>query len=110
MQHIATLHAGNINWAPGWGPIAFPQVTRFWETISWFLPTSPSAPDFGTLLALIVLLLKPFGTFLIMATIEKKDEVLMLEQQQTRDSTIEKPIPRVEKQDYSGAHEASFVT
>lgn len=38
-----------------------------------------------------------------MAT-EKKAETLMLETQLTNDE-IQKPIPTVEKQDYSGAHE-----
>lgn len=35
--------------------------------------------------------------------VEKKDEVVMLEQQTTNE--ILKPVPIVEKQDYSGAHE-----
>lgn len=35
----------------------------------------------------------------------KKDEVVMLEQTQTRDEELMKPIPMVGKVDYSGAHE-----
>jgi hypothetical protein len=41
---------------------------------------------------------------------DNKNDVVMLEQQVTRDEGILKPIPIVEKTDYSGAHEvcASF--
>lgn len=38
---------------------------------------------------------------------EKKDEVLMLETQTTNDIQKPIPVPIVEKQDYSGAHEVS---
>lgn len=36
---------------------------------------------------------------------DEKNEVYMLEQQQTNRSDFEKPAPIVGKQDYSGAHE-----
>lgn len=35
----------------------------------------------------------------------EKNEVLTLEQQQTNEPDYVKPVPIVEKQDYSGAHE-----
>jgi hypothetical protein len=34
-----------------------------------------------------------------------KNEVIMLEQQETRDEDILKPVPIIEKTDYSGAYE-----
>jgi hypothetical protein len=38
----------------------------------------------------------------------EKNEVYMLEQQATQD--LEKPVPIVGKQDYSGAHEVRFCS
>jgi len=35
----------------------------------------------------------------------EKNDVVMLEQTQTRDEDLMKPVPIVEKVDYSGAHE-----
>jgi hypothetical protein len=40
-----------------------------------------------------------------MGMIENKNETVMLEQQVTRDEGILKPVPIVEKTDYSGAYE-----
>lgn len=40
-----------------------------------------------------------------MGMIENKNESVMLEQTTTRDEGPIKPIPMVEKTDYSGAHE-----
>lgn len=40
-----------------------------------------------------------------MGMIDNKNETVMLEQQMTRDDGPIKPIPIVEKTDYSGAHE-----
>jgi hypothetical protein len=37
----------------------------------------------------------------------EKTDVVMLEHQVTRDESILKPVPIIEKTDYSGAHEAS---
>lgn len=42
-------------------------------------------------------------------TQDEKNEVYMLEQQQTNRSDFEKPVPIVGKQDYSGAHEVCFI-
>jgi hypothetical protein len=39
---------------------------------------------------------------------ENKNETVMLEQQVTRDEGILKPVPIVEKTDYSGAYEVTF--
>jgi hypothetical protein len=39
----------------------------------------------------------------------EKNDVVMLEQQQTRDDDIHKPVPIVSKIDYSGAHEARLL-
>jgi hypothetical protein len=52
----------------------------------------------------------PDYLFSIFTMANEKNEVVMLEQQVTRDEGILKPIPIVEKTDYSGAHEvcASF--
>ena len=40
---------------------------------------------------------------------DEKNEVYMLEQQQTNRSDFEKPAPIVGKQDYSGAHEVRLL-
>lgn len=47
-----------------------------------------------------------------MGMINNKNETVMLEQQVTRDDAPVKPIPIVEKTDYSGAHEVccAFTT
>lgn len=44
-----------------------------------------------------------------MAPPTEKNDVVMLEQQQTRESEILKPIPRIEKVDYSGAYEVRLT-